>query len=145
MWLFVYGTLMDPEKAKRIFKRVPKAKVAFLPGYELAFDKEGMGKGNPNVKEGGRGVWGVVYEVTEDDIRKLDLISPKYSRRIVEVLVDGERVKAWVYVAKREFVREDLKPDPSCVERMIRGAKFHGLPKDYVEELERLLRSLEDE
>ncbi len=145
MWLFVYGTLMDPEKAKKIFRRMPKAKIAFLPGYELVMNKEGMGKGNPNVREGGKGVWGVLYEVTNDDLKRLDLISPKYSRRVVEVLVDGKRVKAWVYVAKREFVRDDLRPDRSCVERMIKGARYHGLPEDYINELERLLSSLEDE
>jgi len=143
VWLFVYGTLMDPEKAKRIFGRLPKAKVAFLPGYDLAFDKEGMGRGNPNLRRG-KGVWGVIYDLSEEDVRRLDRVSPKYSRREVEVIVDGERVRAWVYVAKPEYVKEGLEPDRSCVERMIRGAKFHGLPEDYVARLESLLRSLEE-
>ncbi len=140
MWLFVYGTLMDPEKAERIFKRLPKAKVAFLPGYELAFDKVGERGGNPNVRRGGKGVWGVVYEVDEKDLRRLDLISPKYKREIVNVIVDGREVEAWVYVAKEEFRKDGLKPERSCVERIVRGAKFHGLPEEYIESLESLLK-----
>ena len=123
---------MDPEKAGRIFKRLPKAKVAFLPGYEVVFNKEGMGKGNPNVKPGERGVWGVVYEVEEKDLQKLDRISPKYERKLVRVVIDGEECEAWVYIAKQEFVNDSLKPDRSCIERMIKGAKFHRLPEEYI-------------
>ncbi len=141
MWLFVYGTLMDPEKAEKIFKRRPKAKIAFLPGYEVVFNKEGMGLGNPNIKPG-KGVWGVVYEVDDRDLQKLDRISPKYERKLVKVLIDGRECEAWVYVAKPEFVNDSLKPDRSCIERMIKGAKFHGLPKEYVSWLESLLKSI---
>ncbi len=145
MWLFVYGTLMDPEKAKRIFKRLPKAKIAFLPNYELVLNKEGMGKGNPNVREGGKGVWGVIYEVDERDLRKLDLISPKYYRKLVKVIVNGKEEEAWIYIAKPEFTNDSLKPDRSCIERMIRGAKHHGLPDEYIKWLESLLKSLDNE
>ncbi len=134
---------MDPEKAGRIFKRLPKAKVAFLPGYEVVFNKEGMGKGNPNVKPGERGVWGVVYEVDEKDLQKLDRISPKYERKLVRVVIDGEECEAWVYIAKPEFVNDSLKPDRSCIERMIKGAKFHRLPEEYIRWLESLLKTQE--
>jgi len=134
---------MDPEKAGRIFKRLPKAKVAFLPGYEVVFNKEGMGKGNPNVKPGERGVWGVVYEVDEKDLQKLDRISPKYERKLVRVVIDGEECEAWVYIAKQEFVNDSLKPDRSCIERMIKGAKFHRLPEEYIRWLESLLKTQE--
>ena len=134
---------MDPEKAGRIFKRLPKAKIAFLPGYEVVFNKEGMGKGNPNVKPGERGVWGVVYEVEEKDLQKLDRISPKYERKLVRVVIDGEECEAWVYIAKPEFVNDSLKPDRSCIERMIKGAKFHRLPEEYIRWLESLLKTQE--
>ena len=141
MWLFVYGTLMDPEKVKRILKRLPKSRIAYLPGYELTFNKKGDKGGNPNLKPG-RGVWGVVYDVNESDLRKLDLVSPKYARKYVEVLVDGKPVKAWVYIAKPEYTDDGLKPDRSCIERMVRGARYHGLPEDYVNWLENLMNEL---
>jgi len=134
---------MDPEKAGRIFKRLPKAKVAFLPGYEVVFNKEGMEKGNPNIKPGKRGVWGVVYEVDEKNLQKLDRISPKYERKLVRVVIDGEECEAWVYIAKPEFVNDSLKPDRSCIERMIKGAKFHRLPEEYIRWLESLLKTQE--
>ena len=136
MLLFVYGTLMDVEKAERILS-IKTAKKAFLPNYELVFNVESyFGTGNPNLREGGEGVWGVVYEVDERSIRKLDMISPRYRRIEVEVLIDGNRVKAYTYVGKKTA---DVTPDKSCVERVIKGARMRGLPEDYIKKLERLL------
>ena len=91
MWLFVYGTLLDVEKAARILKdKVKSAKVAFLPNYELVFNVESeFGTGNPNIREGRKGVWGVIYEVDEKDLEKLDKISPRYRRIKVKVITDG--------------------------------------------------------
>jgi len=139
VWLFVYGTLMDIEKAGRILKRkVKSAKVAFLPNYELTFNVESMfGTGNPNIKEGGRGVWGVVYEVDEKDLEKLDKISPRYRRIKVKVIVDGNEVEAWTYVGKK--TADGIPPDKSCIERTLKGARTHGLPREYIEWLESLL------
>ncbi len=141
MLLFAYGTLMDIEKAGRILKsRIKTARKAFLPNYELVFNVEStFGTGNPNVREGGDGVWGVVYEVDEKIVRKLDETSPEYRRVEVDVLIDGKPVKAWTYVGKKTA---NVPPDRSCIERVIRGARAHGLPEDYIKKLEELLQSL---
>ncbi|ADB57363.1 gamma-glutamylcyclotransferase family protein [Archaeoglobus profundus] len=138
MLLFVYGTLMDIEKASKILKRrVKTAKKAFLPNYRIAFNVPSLyGTGNPNIEEGGDGVWGVVYEVDEKTLELLDKVSPRYERIEVEVIVDGKPVKAWTYVGK---TKAEVKPDKSCVERVIRGARTHGLPEDYVKMLEGFL------
>ena len=142
MWLFVYGTLLDVEKAARILKdKVKSAKVAFLPNYELVFNVESeFGTGNPNIREGGKGVWGVIYEVDEKDLEKLDKISPRYRRIKVKVITDGKEVEAWTYIGKK--TSDNIPPDKSCVERVIKGARAHGLPKEYIEWLENLLKSL---
>jgi len=139
--LFAYGTLMDIEKSGRIFKsRVKTAKKAFLPNYRIAFNVPSpYGTGNPNLVEGGSGVWGVVYEVDEKIIQLLDKVSPRYKRIEVEVLVDGKPVKAWTYIGKSVA---DVKPDVSCVERVIRGARTHGLPEEYIKQLEDILKNL---
>ena len=140
MWLFVYGTLMDIEKAGRILKKkVKSAKVAYLPNYELTFNVESaFGTGNPNIKEGERGVWDVVYDVDEKDLDKLDKISPRYRRIKVKVILDGKEVEAWTYIGKR--TDDGIPPDKSCIERTLRGARTHGLPKEYIEWLESLLK-----
>ncbi len=135
MLLFAYGTLMDFEKACRILKgRVKSARRAFLPNYKIVFNvPSSYGTGNPNIEEGGNGVWGVVYDVDDRILELLDRVSPRYRRVEVEVIVDGRRVKAFTYVGR---VKGDVKPDKSCVERVIRGARMHGLPEDYVRSLE---------
>ena len=134
MKLFVYGTLMDLEKASRILKsKVRTAKPAFLQNYRIAFNVESpYGTGNTNLEEGGDGVWGVVYEVDEETLKLLDKVSPRYRRIEVEVLIDGRADKAWTYIGKRT---SNVKPDSSCVERVVRGAIMHGLPKEYIDHL----------
>ncbi len=137
MKLFVYGTLMDLEKASRILKsKVRTAKIAFLPNYKMLFNVESQfGTGNPNIEEGGDGVWGVVYDVDEKTLNLLDKVSPRYKRIEVEVLINNNnRIKAWTYVGKKTA---DVKPDLSCVERVVRGAITHGLPKEYIDYLMR--------
>jgi gamma-glutamylcyclotransferase (GGCT)/AIG2-like uncharacterized protein YtfP len=138
MLLFAYGTLMDVEKASRILKKKAKtAKKAFLPNYRIAFNVPSpYGTGNPNLEEGGEGVWGVVYDVDERTLELLDRVSPRYRRVEVDVIVNGKIVKAWTYVGK---VKANVKPDKSCVERVVRGARMHGLPEDYIKTLEGFL------
>ncbi|WP_457548825.1 gamma-glutamylcyclotransferase family protein [Archaeoglobus sp.] len=138
MLLFAYGTLMDVEKAGRLLKKnVKTAKKAFLPNYRIAFNvSSSYGTGNPNIEEGGEGVWGVVYEVDERVLDLLDRVSPRYKRIEVEVVVDGKSKKAWTYVGK---IKSNVKPDKSCVERVIRGARTHGLPEEYIKMLEGFL------
>ncbi len=138
MLLFAYGTLIDIEKAGKILKkRVKTAKKAFLPNYRISFNvPSSYGTGNPNIEKGGEGVWGVVYEVDDTILELLDNVSPRYQRVEVEVIVDNERVKAWTYIGK---MKGEVKPDKSCVERVIRGARAHGLPEDYIRSLEKFL------
>ncbi len=142
MLLFAYGTLVNPKKAERIFRRRPKFKVAFLPNYELVFNvKSPQGLGNPNIRFGGRGVWGVVYEVCEDDLKRLDMVSPRYERVEIEVIVDKKRVKAWTYIGKK--IDHGILPDKSCIEKIIEGAEIYGFPKEYVNWLRNIKKSLE--
>lgn len=129
---------MDVEKSSRILKKKAKtAKKAFLPNHSIAFNVPSpYGTGNPNLEEGGEGVWGVVYDVDERTLELLDRVSPRYKRVEVDVIVNGKVVKAWTYIGK---VKANVKPDKSCVERVVRGARMHGLPEDYIKILEGFL------
>ena len=129
---------MNPEKAERILK-TKKAKIAFLPGYKLVFNvRSPKGFGNPNIVKGEKGVWGVVYEIDERILRLLDRVSPRYKRIKVKVIVDEEEIEAWTFVGK---ITDDVDPDTSCVERVIEGALYHGLPEEYVNHLKSIAKT----
>ncbi len=141
MLLFAYGTLINPKKAERIFRRKPKFRLAFLPDYELVFNvKSSCGLGNPNLKVGGRGVWGVVYDVNEDDLKRLDRVSPRYKRIEVDVIVDGKRMRVWTYIGKE--IDDNITPDVSCIERIIEGAEMREFPREYIDWLKNLKNSV---
>ncbi len=147
---FAYGSNMDPAQMSG---RCPDSRfrtIAKFKNHRLAFTRkpEGRGCGVADVvEEEGSHVWGVVYEVSYSDIRKLDKCegfdpdrSPEansYNRRAVEVLADGDDqspATAFTYLAVKE-----CNPPPPSAEYMgliIEGAKFWGLPEDYIRELE---------
>lgn len=141
-WYFAYGSNMNTEQLEnRIGRRGVSWKIACLPGYELVFDKpscDGTGYANIRVKAEAT-VYGVLYELTEPELRKLDAYEgvPRHYRRekIVAVLEDGERVVAETYIAV--LTREVLRPSEGYLSRIIEGAEEHGLPADYIEGLRR--------
>ena len=79
-------------------------------------------------------VWGVVYEITEEHLAKLDQFEgcPRYyQRRQVEVLRPGQKetILAWVYY--RPGLAAGV-PSRKYLETIINGARECGLPGDYI-------------
>lgn len=71
---FAYGSNMSFD---RIFKRCPHVKylkTGCLNNWEFLFNKEKMDKtGAANIRRcSGKTVWGVLYELTSEDLLKLD-------------------------------------------------------------------------
>jgi len=83
-------------------------------------------------------VWGVLYEVTDKAIEKLDRregYPEHYGRKELSVeLDDGNMVKALVYIAKPKYVRDGLKPTKKYLEHLLSARDL--LPEDYVKMLE---------
>lgn len=84
---FSYGTLQDPETINKIVGRKLVGKKASLPGYRKKYDD-----GYPYLEKvtslAPVSVPGVVYEVTDSDLAKLDKWEAKYERVKVR-LSDG--------------------------------------------------------
>jgi gamma-glutamylcyclotransferase (GGCT)/AIG2-like uncharacterized protein YtfP len=130
---FAYGSNMDVEQMGR---RCPDARLvgtARLPGYRFRVNGYGVAT---IVPEGGAVVHGVLWELTEEDERELDEYEgvPDYYLKDVLGVIDGsgQPLEAMVYIARDS---EPAAPRRGYMERIVRAARHHGLPVEYVEEL----------
>lgn len=147
---FAYGSNLCP---KQMWERCPDVRfkcVAVLEGYRLAFSRTSKGRGcgvADVVPDEGKQVWGVVYEVTEDDLPCLDRNEgyrpdrPEgqnaYVRRRCSVRPreDSEAaLEAWCYFANPQ--PGNHVPSEDYMRTIIRGARFWSLPPSYIRELE---------
>jgi len=141
---FAYGSNLDPEQMRR---RCPGHRVigaGFLPGHRLRFQGAGEDWGGPVatiVADPSDTVWGVVFELTDEDLRALDEYegcrvddpTSLYTRRDFQVrLADGGSMNATAYVMRR---RPEGNPSKRYLDAITRGARSHGLPTDYVDRL----------
>jgi gamma-glutamylcyclotransferase (GGCT)/AIG2-like uncharacterized protein YtfP len=146
-WYFAYGSnLATDQKANRTGP-IREAKRARLEGYRLAFNKQGSdGTGKANiVKEPGATVWGAVYRCSPDALREMDkhegVASGHYTREAVRTCLDsGAELDAVAYVAGPGFINDSLGPSPIYLQTILRGAREHELPNDYICRVEALGR-----
>lgn len=126
---FAYGSNMDSAQMAR---RVPQARAvgrARLVGYRFACDKVGRdGSAKANVApDAGREVWGVVFELVVTDLAVLDRYEGGYRRRTVHVdATSGSPLLCEIYVSS--ITSPTLLPTAAYRDRMVRGAREHGLP-----------------
>jgi gamma-glutamylcyclotransferase (GGCT)/AIG2-like uncharacterized protein YtfP len=151
MLYFAYGSNLDYQQMRA---RCPGHRVvglASLQDYRLGFplySGEWGGGVAGLVRAHGQKVWGVVYELTESGLDELDRHEGwrgagdqhnVYDREVVTVdLVrpdDGSvprRVRAHTYFP-RAF--NPSPPSRRYLDTVLRGARHHRLPEDYVERL----------
>lgn len=137
---FAYGSNLDLRQFRR---RCPGHDVvgrARLLGYRLAFTRystKRKGGVADVVPEEGAVVWGALYDVDEASIPALDEFegAPRaYRRETLRVIDDsGEEREAIVYIANRTGVFE---PSAAYLELIVRGAREHGLPEEYIRSIE---------
>lgn len=143
MKYFSYGSNMDPDRMKRKGVAFRERRHAVLKGYRLDFNKVSSrnpeeGFGNLVLDHGGF-VEGVLYDILEEDILKLDPYEgypEHYDRKYFAVSVEPEGfLDAIAYVAKPDQTRENLKPRKDYVERLIKGSDL--LSPAYVDTLKK--------
>ena len=127
-----------------------RTRVGVIQGYELCFDiPVGPGeRGVGNIKaDPSSGIWGVVYQLTEKDSRRLDrsegVPQGVYSRIPVEVsCTDQSTLTAFTY---ESTIREaGRRASPRYMGLLLKGAQEHGLPGEYLHYL-RVLPLAQDE
>jgi gamma-glutamylcyclotransferase (GGCT)/AIG2-like uncharacterized protein YtfP len=153
MLYFAYGSNLDWDQMR---ERCPSARfvsVARLKDNRLAFTrysdfrKGGVADVIPKV---GQEVWGVVYEIYEEDIGRLDACEgfqpgrPQeknaYSREERHVYQDGDE-KQPIFVSLYIAIRQEsgpFLPHPDYKRLIVEGAKYWHLPDKYVGQLEKI-------
>jgi len=141
MYYFAYGANMLRETIEKrvmnVNKKVIKKGTAILDKFEIVFNKPSS-RGKfvfSNIRENqNKFVYGVVYELTEDQLKELDKREKGYIREKKKVkLTNGDEVEAYVYIAKE--TKEGLKPLEIYVKDLIKGAKENNLPENYIKEI----------
>jgi gamma-glutamylcyclotransferase len=136
--LFAYGSNLAASEMAAWCPEARFAGVARLPDHRLALSRRSIRWGGGAVDivpAPGEEVWGVLYEVPDGALDRLDAKEGEgwaYRRIEAEVEHGGRRVRAEAYevVAKEP---DAVPPTPEYATLLVRAARERGLPRDYVE------------
>jgi gamma-glutamylcyclotransferase (GGCT)/AIG2-like uncharacterized protein YtfP len=151
MLYFAYASNLDPQQMQERCPGHLVVGLATLHDHRLVFPRfspRWAGGTASVVHAHGQQVWGVVYEVTDEQLATLDSYEEfrstgdqhnAYDRETVTVDVvradDGSpprRVRAATYFARPS---NPQPPSRRYLDRILSGAAHHRLPEDYVEAL----------
>ncbi len=144
MLVFCYGALLNLKmwQDKKYLGIEPKFICrAMLRGCELIFDGKSLrsGASTANLKANReKRVWGVIFEIKEEDVVKLDTyegVPVNYIRKQFRVQDDmGENYEVWIY--HRPNLRPG-KPNQEYLNMLIEGASDYMLPIEYIDQLKK--------
>ena len=154
MLYFAFGSNLDPDQMRERCPGHHVVGMAMLRDHKLVFPlfSERWGGGVASVQlSHGKDMWGVLFELSDEDLRALDgyegFRAPGdahnlYERELIWVElvrpVDGSvprRVRACAYLA---HTANPSPPSRRYVDALIKGARHHRLPDDYIALLGRL-------
>jgi gamma-glutamylcyclotransferase (GGCT)/AIG2-like uncharacterized protein YtfP len=139
---FAYGSNLF---SARLRARVPSAlvrSIGYLQGYTVRYNKksvDGSGKCNVVRTDENDRVYGVVYDFLVDEQPALDKhegLGRGYHTEEVRVVTDNGETGAYTYVADELAVDESLRPYSWYKEFVVKGARQHRLPDEYIAQLE---------
>lgn len=149
MKYFAYGSNMLTRRLTHP-SRAPSAcasGIAVAPGFVVKFHKIGMdGSGKctlvstPNLENV---AYGVLYELADRDVAGLDRAEGVHTGGYVRCPINlrhprGGTTSAMTYIADDRFVDSERKPFDWYRDLVVAGAKEHGLPARYIEEIARI-------
>lgn len=149
MYHFAYGSNLCTDFVREHCPSAAFVACAALPNFRVEFRhySQAMGGGISTVIEApGELVQGCIYEIPERQLRKLDAVESvpdgHYRRDGFLVLDAGGRWR------RAELYRVATPtgpylPSKSYVDLMVAGAKEHGLPPEYIDDLLGLRHSIE--
>ncbi len=135
---FAYGSNMKRSYLEERIGTVEDCGIATLKDNRIAFNKEskkdGTGKTNilPTEHED---VFGVIYKMSEEQLKLLDGIEGGYVRILMLVEFEGKMTEVQTYVASPHRINNDLLPTTDYLQNLIDGARDHRFPQTYQDHL----------
>ena len=143
IYYLAYGSNLHPERLRR---RVPSCKALGsirLSHYQLAFHKIGSdASGKCDAFYTGDAqdyLIGVVYQMDPAEQSLLDVaedLGNSYQLKYEQVELRGESLDLFFYVASPGFVDQSMTPFSWYKGLVVTGARYHGLPQDYLDWLQ---------
>ncbi len=138
---FAYGSNMNPSRMRERGVKFLSYKRAVLKDFVLTFDKvcrtfpPSFGCATVRPFKGSV-VEGILYEVDfVTAVRRLDLFEgfpDHYGRVFLKVLTsEGKTLSAFLYVARPERIREELKPHPEYLTHLLEACRLGLLSEGY--------------
>ncbi len=144
---FAYCTLLDTEEMRKFCPNAAATVVARLVGYRVAFAHYGVTDpgGGCNLDETpDHEIYGLIYELSDDEYDELDRISGVdrgYYRRVDLTLAtgDGSEIDASTYIMPSPG--GPFRPTTAYTRPILAGAAALNLPSDYLAELAATVRA----
>lgn len=145
LYYFAYGSNMAPQ---RLRARVPSAEPlqrALLPRHQLRFHKHSRVDGSAkcdacHTGDAGHNVHGMLYRMAAEDKSALDRaegLGHGYEiKQVTLLLADATTFEAFTYYATD--IDPQRLPYDWYLEHVLRGARYAGLPADYLDALARI-------
>lgn len=129
---FAYGSNMNPARVTARGLRFDHVSNAVLAGVRLTFDKQSREhprSGHANLTfDRTSNSEGVLYRLRDaQEICRMDPFEAapvNYSRDVVIVEAEGERVAAWTYFANAAVIRPALRPERRYLEHLLAGRDY---------------------
>lgn len=132
---FAYGSNMSVSRMTERGVTPFSITHGILNNYVLKFNKKSS-KGDwsfANIEESeGDTVEGVIYEISESQLEKLDKFEGApvhYRRERIDVTSGGEKTECIAYIAQKDYIVEGLKPTDDYMKFLVEGALL--LSQDY--------------
>lgn len=141
MLYFAYGSNMlrsrleNQRKDNKQIDRVIDRGIGILRGYKIKFNKQSIyGSGKTNlVKDGQSETLGVIYGLTDEQLKLLGEIEFGYKKSKIEVVLGNHIIPAVTYFAIPEKINDNLLPTKDYLDFLILGAEEHNFPIEYLE------------
>lgn len=139
VWYFAYGSnlLVEQmiERTGAIGHADDPPRIARLSGYRLVFQSlEERGPAFANIHRSDDEVHGVVYRCSSAHLSILDVYESGYERLVISVSdQQGEVLEAVAYIVNPAQPARFGRPSDEYLDRIVTGARQHGLPEPYID------------
>ena len=132
------GELNNPKRLNRT--AADRGRALTVREWEIAFNKWSTDRGCAAAdlvepERQGRRIWGVLYDVSDEGLKKLkdDIEGPSYEPKGIEVINEaGETQTAITFLVKPDARREGLWTSSDYVRHIVDGLRGHDVSEDYV-------------